>query len=384
MEKQSNVERLAGYIILIGFTAAIGFTCWYFRSVLIYVILAFVVSLISLPLTRLMRKVKIKGKSMPDWLLAMLSILIVIGGALLIVTQVIPVVISIIREAALFSNMSFPPQGGIVDSLNNKVEELFPAVGKDFDLISLILNQLKSTTADISITGILGSVASAVADIGIGLFAVIFISFFLVKDEKLFSRIVGTLVPDRFEASVTDAIGDIEHLLSRYFIGLVIEVMGVIVVDFLGLWLIAQIGADYAIGIAFIAGVLNVIPYVGPLIGEVIGVLLCVVLKYGAGVGLAVPIWAFALIVLAVMLLAQLIDNFVYQPIIYSTSIKSTPLEIFIVLLLAGQIGGTAGLLVGIPVYTVVRVIAARFFYNHKAVRRLMPDIEEENTGWLI
>ena len=129
---------------------------------------------------------------------------------------------------------------------------------------------------------------------------------------------------------------------------------------------------------------LNVIPYVGPLLGEVIGVLLCVVLKYGAGVGLNVPILAFALIVLAVMLLAQLIDNLVYQPLIYSTSIKSTPLEIFIVLLMAGRIGGTVGLLVGIPTYTVVRVVAARFFYNHKAVRRLIPDIEKENTGWII
>jgi predicted PurR-regulated permease PerM len=183
---------------------------------------------------------------------------------------------------------------------------------------------------------------------------------------------------------VENTINDITHLLSRYFIGLVVEVLGVILVDFLSLWLIARIGADYAIGIAFSACVLNVIPYVGPLLGEVIGVLLCVVLKYGAGVGLNVPILAFALIVLAVMLLAQLIDNLVYQPLIYSTSIKSTPLEIFIVLLMAGRIGGTVGLLVGIPTYTVVRVVAARFFYNHKAVRRLIPDIEKENTGWII
>ena len=378
MEKQSNVERLAGYIILIGFTAAIGFTCWYFRSVLIYVILAFVVSLISLPLTRLMRKVKIKGKSMPDWLLAMLSILIVIGGALLIVTQVIPVVISIIREAALFSNMSFPPQGGIVDSLNNKVEDLFPAVGKDFDLISLILNHLKSTTADISITGILGSVASAVADVGIGLFAVIFISFFLVKDEKLFSRIVGTLVPDRFEASVTDAIGDIEHLLSRYFIGLVIEMLVVAILNFLGLWAIARIGFTYALGIGFIAGILNIIPYVGPLIGEILGVVLCTVLKYGTGVGLDVNIVVFAAIVLAIMLSVQLIDNFVLQPIIYSSSIQATPLEIFIVMLMAGHMGGMIGMLAAIPTYTVIRVMAGRFFYKQKIVRRLMPDMVKE------
>ena len=160
--------------------------------------------------------------------------------------------------------------------------------------------------------------------------------------------------------------------------------MGVILLDFLGLWLIARIGPDYAIGIAFIAGLLNIIPYVGPLLGEVIGVLLCLVLKYGAGVGLNVPVWAFVLIVLAIMLAVQLIDNFVYQPLIYSTSIKATPLEIFIVLLMAGVMGGTVGLLVGIPVYTVVRVIAIRFFSDKKVVRRLIPDIDQENTDTLI
>ena len=90
------------------------------------------------------------------------------------------------------------------------------------------------------------------------------------------------------------------------------------------------------------------------------------------------------LIILAIMLAAQLIDNFVYQPVIYSTSIKSTPLEIFIVLLMAGRIGGTVGLLVGIPAYTVVRVIAIRFFSHKKAVRRLIPDIDKENTDALI
>jgi predicted PurR-regulated permease PerM len=112
----------------------------------------------------------------------------------------------------------------------------------------------------------------------------------------------------------------------------------------------------------------------------VIGVSLCVVLKYGIGTGLAVPMLAFALIVWAVMLFAQLVDNFVYQPLIYSTSIKARPLEIFLILLIAGRIGGTVGLMVGIPAYTVVRVIAARFYANKKLVRRLMPDIEKENT----
>ena len=162
------------------------------------------------------------------------------------------------------------------------------------------------------------------------------------------------------------------------------EIFGVVLLDCLGLWLIARIGFNYALGIAFIAGLLNIIPYVGPLIGEAIGVVLCLILKYGAGVGLNVNIWIFALIVLAIMLSVQLIDNFIYQPLIYSTSIKAHPLEIFIVLLIAGHIGGIVGMLIAIPAYTVIRVIASRFFYDFKIVRRLIPDVENEKTDSLV
>ncbi len=383
MENERNVDKLSGWIMKVAVVAVICAACWYFRSVLVYVLAAFVVSLLGQPIMRLFRKFKFKGKGLPDSVLAVLTIVVILLSVSLLVTQLIPVVLHILRDASAM-NAQDVPYNSLLDQINDGLIGVFPSLGKDFNLVSFLLEQIRSVVSLSNVSSLIGSVASVAADVAVGLFSVVFISFFFIKDGQLFGKIISALVPDNIEASVQKTIDEITRLLSRYFIGLVIEVMGVIVVDFLGLWLIAQIGADYAIGIAFIAGVLNVIPYVGPLIGEVIGVLLCVVLKYGAGVGLAVPIWAFALIVLAVMLLAQLIDNFVYQPIIYSTSIKSTPLEIFIVLLLAGQIGGTAGLLVGIPVYTVVRVIAARFFYNHKAVRRLMPDIEEENTGWLI
>ena len=89
-------------------------------------------------------------------------------------------------------------------------------------------------------------------------------------------------------------------------------------------------------------------------------------------------IWVFALVVLAIMFATQLVDNFVYQPLIYSTSIKASPLEIFIVILLAGHIGGVVGMLVAIPTYTVIRVIASRFFPDLKVVKRLIPDLAKE------
>lgn len=377
MEKQSNINKLAGYLINLGIAAAVILFCWYFRNTLIYVVLSFVVSLVCRPLMKGLRRLTIKGKCAPDWLLAIFSIFLVLGGLILVITQIIPVVVNIIRDASLFSNMHLP-EGNLIDNINGWVVSLIPGLAPDFDAVGVVLGHLKGLTSHFSITGVLGSVVSVVADIGVGLFAVVFISFFFVKDEGLFRRIVTALTPDRIEASVADAIGDIEHLLSRYFVGLIIEMAGVALVDFLGLWGIARIGFGYALGIGFIAGLLNIIPYVGPLIGEVLGVLLCVVLKYGAGVGLDVNIWMFALIVLAIMLTAQLIDNFVLQPLIYSSSIQATPLEIFIVMLMAGHMGGAVGMLAAIPAYTVVRVIAGRFFYDQKIVRRLMPDMEKE------
>ena len=161
--------------------------------------------------------------------------------------------------------------------------------------------------------------------------------------------------------------------------GLIIETLGVALVDFLGLWLIARFDFSYAIGIGFIAGILNVIPYVGPLIGDIIGVVFGIILKLGTGAGLDVNIWIFILIILVIMIAAQLIDNLIYQPIIFSTSIKAHPLEIFIVLLMAGHIGGMVGMLVAIPAYTVVRVVAIRFFYRYKPIQRLVPDLSEED-----
>lgn len=378
MENQSKLEKLAGYLIFLGVLAIVCLACWYFSNVLIYVILAFLVSLLSQPLMRLMKKIRIKGKSAPNGLLAIFAIILVLAILLLVVILVIPVVVNIINEASLFGDSS--SLGNLGDTINEWIVGLFPSLGADFDAVSVLLNYLKGSLSDFSVTGLIGSVGSIIIDLAVGLFSVVFISFFFVKDETLFSKIVAALVPDRIETSVTESIIDIEHLLSRYFVGLLIEMLCVAVLNFLGLSLIARIGVTYALGIAFIAGILNIIPYVGPIIGEAIGVLLCMVLKYGTGVGLDVNIWIFALIVLAIMLGVQLVDNFVLQPIIYSTSIQATPLEIFIVMLIAGHIGGILGMLAAIPAYTVIRVIAGRFFYDKKFVQRLMPDLEKEIT----
>lgn len=384
MEKERSIDKLARYIIVLGTLAIAAILCYFFGSVLAYILLAFVVSLIGQPVLRLLRKIKIKGKSAPDALLAVITLIIIFALLILIVMQVIPVVTNIVREASFMKEQGSLDGQNIIDQVNDWVIRVIPWVGEDFDGVQLLIQKISEVMDLSNISGILGSVASAVAGLVVGLFSVTFISFFFIKDDTLFGRIVGALVPDTIEDKVRKTILDIERLLSRYFIGLLVEILGVVILDCLGLWLIARIDFSYALGIAFIAGLLNIIPYVGPLIGELIGVVLCVILKYGVGMGLGVNTWLFAAIVLCVMLATQLVDNFIYQPLIYSTSIKASPLEIFVVLLIAGHIGGVVGMLIAIPSYTVVRVIASRFFYDYKLVRRLIPDVENENTDMLI
>ena len=378
MDKERNIDKLAGYLIKLGGLAIIAALCWYFKNVLIYIIIAFVVSLIGRPIMKLLKKIRIGKFHLPAWLSAVLTILLIIGFLTLIITQLVPLVSNIVRDASVMNGKIYL-ESNPVERFNEWLIGLFPNLGADFNIIDVVMDKLRELVSFNSVTGFVGSVASLVSSAFVGLFSVVFISFFFLKDSNLFGRIICALVPDRIEHTMTATINDIKQLLSRYFVGLLLEMLGVALIDCLGLWLIARLDFSYAIGIAFIAGLLNVIPYVGPLMGEAVGVILGVILKIGTGAGLNVNLWVFALIILAIMLTAQLIDNFIYQPVIYSTSIKAHPLEIFIVLLMAGHIGGTVGMLVAIPAYTVLRVIAIRFFHRFKPIQRLDPDLSEED-----
>ncbi len=377
MDEERSTDRLARSIMWVAAAVVILALCWYFRSVLIYIIIAAVVSLLGHPIMKLLRKLKIKGRSAPDWLLALLTLVLVMGIFIGIITQVIPVVSNIIQGvSANLQTASFNTSeiARWMDKLNIWLIDRVPSLGRDFTIQESIMNWIRNAFDISSITSVVGSVASALGSIGIGLFSVMFISFFFIKDEKLFRRIIGSLVPDRMEDEAISAIGDIEHLLTRYFGGLLLEVLGVATLNFLGLWLIARIGVYPALGIAFITGLLNVIPYVGPWIGAGIGIILGLVLKFSnaAALGIMPGFWVAVMTLLAIFVCTQLVDNFVFQPFIYSTSIKSSPLEIFIVLLMAGHVGGIVGMLVAIPAYTVIRVIAARFFQHFKPIRRLV------------
>ena len=369
-------EKLARYILIALGIVLAGGVCWYFSSVLVYLLLAGVMSLVARPIMKALGKIRVKGKQMPGWVSAVLTIIILLVVFLSVILGVTPLLTNVVNEVSSAYSGNIQGIAGPLRDLNNWMVDTFPSLGRDFRIEIVVLHELQKAF-DISIfSSIIGSVASFLANFGIGLFSVIFIAFFFIRDESLFTKIISSMVPDKIEGSVKESIGDVEYLLSRYFVGILIEMAGVALLDFLGLALIARLPWGSALGIAFLAGLLNVIPYVGPLIGTCLGTIMGLILKYcGTGmVGLDVPFWAFALILIVIMCCTQLVDNFIYQPVIYSNSIMASPLEIFIVLLMAATLGGVFGMLVAIPCYTVVRVIAGRFFRNVKPIRMLIPE----------
>lgn len=369
-------DKLAKYMIAAAGLGLVGVLCWYFRSVLAYILIAVVVSLIGKPLMGLLQKITIKGRKAPDWLLAALTLLLVMGGLLALMSLIVPLISSIVKDISMTNIESAARSIAVpLSDFNVFLRESFPKLGSDFRIEVAIGQEVQKLFNVAAFSSIIGSAASLITDFGIGVFSVVFIGFFFIKDDGLFTDIVCALVPDKLEKTTEKAIADIGYLLSRYFIGVIIEVLGVALINFLGLWLIARLGLNAALGIAFMTGIFNVIPYVGPLLGGVLGTILGLILKYSSAVpvGLDIGFWGFTAVLIAIFCFTQLVDNFLYQPVIYSTSIKSKPLEIFIVLLIVGHMGGPLAMIVAIPIYTVFRVIAFRFFGHVKAIRRLIP-----------
>ncbi|SDB34693.1 Predicted PurR-regulated permease PerM [Flavobacteriaceae bacterium MAR_2010_188] len=204
----------------------------------------------------------------------------------------------------------------------------------------------------------------------VGLFSVLFIAFFLLKDKRIIISSVTALAEPGKERRFLMVLDKVKNLLSRYFIGLLLQI-AVLAILYSGLML--YIDVNNPIAIAFICAFLNIIPYLGPLIAGAIMVL--VVVSNNLGADFSDQLLPLIITVLIGHALAQLIDNFISQPFIFGASVRSHPLEIFLVILIAGYIFGIAGMILAIPAYTTIKVIAKEFLSEYKIVKRLTRDI---------
>ena len=184
------------------------------------------------------------------------------------------------------------------------------------------------------------------------------------------------VVPTKYEENTKRALNSVNNLLVRYFTGICVEALFITILNTAGLHFIGGVSFQLALVLAFLSGVLNVIPYIGPIMAGAIGTIIGIISQLG---GVADPVIGplFVKLVL-IFFITHMIDVFLFQPYIYSNSVKAHPLEIFLVILLAGNIAGILGMLVAIPAYTVLRVFAKEFFSNFKVVQKLTDKMDKE------
>jgi predicted PurR-regulated permease PerM len=206
----------------------------------------------------------------------------------------------------------------------------------------------------------------------IALFSISFITFSFLKDENLFSDGILILVPTKHEEAAKRVMISTKDLLMRYFVGIAAQISGIIILVTLGLT-ICGLSFNTCIVIALFAGIINVIPYIGPLIGSIFGIIIGVASKIELLPASA--LLPLVIYIALVFVIVHLIDNILFQPFIFSNSVKAHPLEIFLVILIAGHLAGIIGMLIAIPGYTVVRVFAKQFFNNFKVVQKLTEKI---------
>jgi predicted PurR-regulated permease PerM len=351
---------------------------WFFRNIVVYILVSGVLSIMGRPLVDLFCRIKIKKLKFPRALAALLTLLIIWGVIIMFFVIFIPLVT---KELNYFSTIDSEKIVQIVQDPLNKLENLFRTFNKDIGPVSVQDYFAKKVSSVLSIDMIqnfLGSLAGILGNVLVAIFSITFITFFFLKDQQLFFESILIWVPEKYTENFRRALFSIKNLLTRYFIGILIQSTCIMILIDIGMT-IAGIDFQQALVMGLILGILNVIPYVGPWLGLFIAIIMGVASHIQMDFKtVVVPLIYYMIIVEAI---THLIDNILFQPVIFSNSVKAHPLEIFIVILAAGFAAGIPGMILGIPTYTVIRVFAREFFYNFKAVQKITSSLDPGGPG---
>lgn len=344
--------------------AALGWLLYTVMDMIVYLIIGGVLTIMGKPVVRFLRKQRFGKYRLPLWTSSLLTIALigaVVTGAL---SMLIP---EFVHEVQTLSKIDY-------NQVFNRFEnDLYAAqtLLSDWEL----LPELSEADLRDSVTGLFnvstikstfGTLLGGLGNMGVALFSILFILFFFLKEERLADAAIDNFIPDRYTKPIRSSVPKIKKTLTRYFVGLTLQLLIIFTLVYFGLMIV---GIKNAVIIALFAATMNVIPYVGPIIGMGFGLVL------GLGQELAldptIDLITTSAKILGVFLAVQLIDNTVSQPLIFSNSINAHPLEIFIVISIAGTIGGIAGMVVAVPLYSVLRIIAKESDVNVKFIRTL-------------
>ena len=326
-----------------------------FTSVFVYVLFSFILSMVLYPLTRRVEKAAARlglNEKTARSLAALLAVCIVLLVVLLMGRLLLPALSHEIRLlttidyntlSVSFDKWLYSIQTFLVD--HQMIEPDETVVGILVDSIARLLNLS-------AVTSVLGGAVNFVVSSFIAVFSILFLTFFFVRDRGLFKKGVLAVVPAEWTDHVGRVVDVISGSLARYFSGLLTEVGCMMVLLSAGMLLL---GVKGAVLFGVLGGLLNIIPYLGPVLGALVCCTLGIINTMSGGD--YTEVWPVVLKIASTFFAANIVDNVVLQPWIYSEQLKVHAVEIFLVMLLSGMVGGILGVLLAIPVYVILRTI---------------------------
>ena len=326
------------------------------RPILIYLSISLIITIILNPLI-LFLKTRLKFNNSLAAITSMSGLILIIG---LLIKSFIPLLVEQARNLSLLNSTELQTS---VNKIIEKYSDLY--FTNDSNFINSILNSKLFSQLDLSyITELLNNIIAGLGSFSIGILTIIFITFFFLRDSEIIINKIKLLIPKGIKSNVNESINQINTLLSRYFLALIIQIT---ILFILYLILLSIVGINNILIIAFLCALLNLIPYIGPLIS---GFLLTILtLTNYIDIDFGAIILSKVIYVVIGFVIVQAIDNFLIQPILFSKSVKSHPLEIFLVILIFGYIFGVTGLILAVPCYTVIKVILRTVYSKNLVVK---------------
>lgn len=364
------MNKIVSFLKPIAGLLAVATLVYFFPDIFLYFVIATILAMLGRPICEKLKKFHIKKFHLGDAVSAVLTMIIMFVVISLIFLIIIPLVN---KEITILSNIDTK---AIIEYFEKPIEKIYNLliqyniIRPEEEMMKIIETKLYSIINWDNISNILGGVISKTSSLVIGIFSTLFLTFFLLKDQNIINNIFMAITPDSQTMRMKKILTDSRIMLTRYMFGLIAELLCMMILIFLGLKIF---GIENALIIAVIGGFMNIIPYLGPLMGGVIGVIIGIVSNLG--INAYDMIMPNTLEIIGIFIAANSVDNFVLQPTIYSKSVFAHPIEIFLVILMAGNIGGIVGMIIAIPAYTLIRIVAKQLFSEFKFIELLTKNL---------
>lgn len=184
-----------------------------------------------------------------------------------------------------------------------------------------------------------------------------FVTYFILADGRRAFTALIEQVPNRYFEMTLNVLQKVRHQLVGYFKGWLLDSLIIGLLSITGLTIL---GIQYSVVIGVLAGIANLVPYLGPIVGASLAIL--VSLTQDGNFRMVGPIIIMSLII-------RMIDDFVVQPLCFAKSVDMHPLTVILLLLIGHEMMGIGGILLAIPLATIIKVSAVESFWGLKNYR---------------